>query len=36
MQLDPRIGMLNSGKFYCFPNGHLDILAHLKEGDSKS
>lgn len=22
MALDPRIGMLNSGKFYCFPNGN--------------
>lgn len=22
MRLDPRIGMLNSGKFYCFPNGN--------------
>lgn len=22
MSLDPRIGMLNSGKFYCFPDGH--------------
>lgn len=22
MNLDPRIGMLNSGKFYCFPKGH--------------
>lgn len=22
MTLDPRIGMLNSGAFYCFPNGY--------------
>ena len=22
MNLDPRIGMLNSGKFYCFPYGY--------------
>ena len=22
MNLDPRIGKLNSGKFYCFPNGN--------------
>lgn len=22
MHLDPRIGMLNNGKFYCFPNGN--------------
>lgn len=22
MNLDPRIGVLNGGKFYCFPNGH--------------
>lgn len=22
MRLDPRIGTLNSGKFYCFPNGN--------------
>jgi hypothetical protein len=22
MNLDPRIGKLNSGKFYCFPNGY--------------
>lgn len=33
MALDPRIGMLNSGKFYCFPNGNgkPELMGTLEE-----
>ncbi len=33
MNLDPRIGMLNSGKFYCFPNGtgKPELIGTLEE-----
>ncbi len=33
MTLDPRIGKLNSGKFYCFPNGNdqPELIGSLKE-----
>lgn len=33
MNLDPRIGMLNSGKFYCFPNGNgqPEFMGSLEE-----
>lgn len=33
MSLDPRIGKLNSGKFYCFPNGYdqPEFIGSLEE-----
>lgn len=33
MSLDPRIGTLNSGKFYCFPNGNgkPELIGSLEE-----
>lgn len=33
MNLDPRIGKLNSGKFYCFPNGNgkPELIGTLEE-----
>ena len=33
MDLDPRIGVLNSGKFYCFPhgNGKPELVGTLEE-----
>ena len=35
--LDPRIGMLSSGKFYCFPggNGKHEFVGSLEEVEEK-
>lgn len=33
LNLDPRIGVLNGGKFYCFPNGYgkPELIGTLEE-----